>query len=161
MTNTRRWAERRGSVFLENPYQISYVTPDLDQGVAAFREEFGVGEFQILPSSGAAQVWTPAGAGEMVVKTAVARVGRLILEVLEPVSGLVDIYRDALAPGDRLRLHHVAMLTTDIDAVRVESERRGRQVVMAIDFDGGRLIYVDARATLGHYLEYVWAPRPA
>ena len=114
----------------------------------------------MLGKGGGLPVWTPTGEGEMVVKTAVAQVGRLTLEVMEPVSGLVDIYREFVVPGQPLRLHHLAMYAQDLDAVRAESERLGRPVVMAAEFKGGRLIYVDARATLGHYLEYVWvAPR--
>jgi hypothetical protein len=153
----RQGGRRRTAVFLENPYQVSYVTADLDVGIAAFREQFGVGEFKRLGGDGpGTPVWTPQGTGEMVVKTAVAKIGRLILEIMQPVSGLVDMYRDFLIPGQPLRLHHIAVLTDDIDKVREASERAGRPVVMAIDFAGGRLIYVDARATLGHYLEYVW-----
>jgi len=144
-------------VFLENQYQISYVTDDLEAGVAAFKEQFGVAEFRILAdgTGSGSQVWTPEGEGPMVVKAAVARVGKLIIEIMEPVSGMVSLYRDFIVPGQPLRMHHIAMLTDDIDTVRVESERLGRPVVMSAEFKGGKLIYVDARATLGHYLEYV------
>jgi hypothetical protein len=150
-------------MFLENPYQVSYVTSDLDAGMAVFKEQFGVESFRVLADgTGGSHVWTPQGEGQMVVKAAVARMGKTVLELMQPVSGLVGIYRDHLLPGQTLRLHHLAMLVDDIDAVRAESEKMGRPVVMASDFKGGRLIYVDARDSLGHYLEYVWtAPRPA
>jgi hypothetical protein len=149
-------------MFLENPYQLSYVTADLDQAIAVMKEQFGVEGFRILSGSGPGlRVWTPEGEGDMVVKTAVARAGKWIIEIMEPVSGPVGHFRDHLQPGKPLTLHHIGVMTDDIDAARAASEKMGRPVVMAADFKGGRLIYVDARATLGHYVEYVWAaPRP-
>jgi hypothetical protein len=129
-------------MFLENPYQLSYVTADLDAAIAIMKEQFGVEGFRVISGSGPGlHVWTPEGEGEMVVKTAVARAGKWVIEIMEPVSGPVGHFRDHLEPGQPLRMHHIGVMTDD--------------------FKGGRLIYVDARATLGHYVEYVWtAPRP-
>jgi hypothetical protein len=100
-------------------------------------------------------VWTPRGADEMVLKVAFAQVGKLQYELIEPVAGAVDIYRDGLAPGEAMRLHHIAMRVDDLAAARAASEGQGRQTVLAGESRGVRFIYVDARDALGHYLEYV------
>jgi hypothetical protein len=59
-----------------------------------------------------------------------------------------------------MRLHHVAMRTDDIDAVRAEAGRHGRAVALSGENGEVRFLYVDARDALGHYLEYVQAPEP-
>ena len=147
-------------MFLEKPYQVSYVTADLEAAMALFREQYGVARFRVLSdgSGPGMRAWTPAGEGEMRVRVAVARLGDMVLELMEPVDGLVDIYRDFLVPGQPVRLHHLAMMCDDIDRVRAESEAMGRPVALAGESGGLRLIYVDARASLGHYLEYVQPP---
>jgi hypothetical protein len=147
-------------MFFENHYQISYVTPDLDLGIAAFKEQFGIENFRSPGGGGGGgqPVWTPKGEGILRVKAAVAFVGDLTIEVMEPVSGPDEIYRDFLVPGQPLRLHHLGMRCDDIEKVRTESERLGRPVVLSGEFKNGKFMYVDARATLGHYLEYVALP---
>jgi hypothetical protein len=147
-------------VFLENQYQVSYVTANLEEAIAVFKEQYGVTKFRILSdgSGPGMHVWTPKGEGEVSVAVAVAKVGDMVIELMEPVSGLDSLYRDAIVPGQPITLHHLAMRCDDVDAMRAESERQGRPVVMAGGTRGLKLIYVDARATLGHYLEYVQFP---
>ena len=55
----------------------------------------------------------------MVLKVAFAQVGKLQYELIEPVSGAVDIYRDGLAGGEAMRLHHVAMRVEASAAMRL------------------------------------------
>jgi hypothetical protein len=147
-------------VFFENQYQLAYVAADIAAAAAVLEAEFGAPKFKPLGGKEIIEnrVWTPAGEQDIVMKAWSAQAGRLTLEVMQPISGAVDIFTDMLVPGETLRLHHIAMRTDDIDRMQAENERLGRQVVMAGGFGSARFIYVDARKTLGHFLEYAAAP---
>lgn len=147
------------TMLLAGHFQNAYVTADVDAAVAAMIEQF---ELAAPPRRiEARQIFTtPEGPGEAVMRMAFIQMGRLQYELIQPVSGCVGIYAEFVVPGRPLTLHHAAMRTADIDAVRLASEKHGRPVVLSgenreLDL---RFIYVDARATLGHYLEYVQAP---
>lgn len=57
-----------------------------------------------------------------------------------------------------MRLHHICMRVGDWDVFRAEVDRRKWPVVIEGSEKGGQLryIYVDARDSLGHFLEYCW-----
>jgi hypothetical protein len=146
---------------LQNQYQLAYATSDIHRAMAILSEQYGTPEFKSLGGEDFLApnvVWTPEGDREIVMKGAVARINGQAIEVLQPVSGAIEIYRDFARPDEPMRLHHVAMRVDDFDAALAESERHGRRVVMSGGFRSARFAYVDARATLGHYLEYVFAP---
>lgn len=147
-------------MFFENQYQIAYVTPDIREATRILCDQFGVGEFMGLNGDAPVEnrVWTPEGEVSITMRAMIAKVGHLILEVLEPVAGDTRIFSEMLVPGQPLRLHHIAMRCDDVDVIRAEHARHGREVVMAGSFKAARFIYVDTRATLGHYLEYASAP---
>jgi hypothetical protein len=147
-------------MFFENQYQIAYVTPDIQVAGDILNKQFGVPAFKGLEGSKPVEntVWTPEGEVEIVMRAAIAIVGHLTLEILEPVSGATQIFSDMLIPGQPLRVHHFGMRVDDLDAVRAEHEKLGRKIAMVGAFKAARFIYVDARDTLGHYLEYASAP---
>jgi hypothetical protein len=141
---------------LQGHFQNAYVTPDMDQAVAMLRRDYGVEKVRVIEAK--TQMWTPTGEGEAAMRVGITWVGGLQYELIEPVSGLVDLYREAVVPDQPLRLHHIAMRADDLDAVRAESDRCNRPVACSGQSGSVRYMYVDARATLGHYLEYVSAP---
>jgi hypothetical protein len=144
-------------MYLERHYQNAYVTPDLDRAVELLRAQYGVRDVMTIEAT--TDVRTPDGPGQATNKMAFAWVGKLQYELIEPVSGLVDFYRDAVSPDQLLRFHHIAMrVTGDWDAFRAELVRQKRPIPFEGQAMGGlQFLYVDARDTLGHYLEYVHA----
>jgi hypothetical protein len=79
--------------------------------------------------------------------------------LIEPISGPVDVYREAVLPGGGLRFHHIAMRVMDWDVFRAEVDRRKFPIAYAGSGQGGlKFLYLDVRDTLQHYLEYVYAP---
>jgi len=143
-------------MFLKNHYQNAYVTSDIEKTMELFRSQYefaGFKQFEV-----AQPVRTPAGDRTSVVKMALGWIGNLQYELIEPISGTVDLYRGGLPDGFPMRLHHVCMRVHDWPAFRAEVERRRWPVVLEGSGTGGQLhfIYVDARDTLGHYLEYCW-----
>jgi hypothetical protein len=147
-------------MFFENQYQIAYVTPDIEVATAILCEQFGAPPFRGLAGHAPVEnrVMTPEGEVDIVMRAAISIVGNLTLEVLQPVSGATKIFSDMLIPGQPLRVHHFGMRCDDLEAMRAAHEAQGRTVVMEGAFKAARFIYVDARDTLGHYLEYACAP---
>ncbi|MFT4046429.1 MAG: VOC family protein [Solimonas sp.] len=139
-------------MLLENHYQNAYVTPDIEKALDIFRTRYGVQNARYFQAE--TEVWTPEGKGIAVNKIAFIWIGRLQYELIEPVSGPVALYRDAL-PAQGLRFHHVCMRSFDWNATLAEIERQRLPIVYRGDSSSGlKFIYADARDTLGHYLEF-------
>lgn len=144
-------------MLLAGHFQNAYITRDLDRAMALIRDRFGVGEIKHFES--AVEVTTPSGSGTAVMKTAFAWAGNLQYELIEPVSGMVGIYRDALGQDDHvLHFHHVCMRVDDFDRTRADIDEQKLPVVFEGVTSATKFLYVDARDSLGHYLEYVWMP---
>ena len=146
-------------MYLERHYQNAYVTPDIDRAIEMLRAQYGVTD--VLRIEATTEVWTPRGSGPATNKMAFAWINNLQYELIEPVSGPVDIYREAVLPDQLMRFHHVAMRIMDWDPFKAEIDRLKRPIAYAGEAQHGlKFLYVDARDTLGHYLEYVYAPPP-
>jgi catechol 2,3-dioxygenase-like lactoylglutathione lyase family enzyme len=142
-------------MFLENHYQNAYITRDLDQALDFFRSEYGFDDFKRYDVS--YELKTPSARGTASVKLALGWIGKLQYELIEPVAGLIDVYNEGLPDEYPLRFHHICMRVPDWDVFRAGLERDKRPVVMEGGTPGHLLwLYVDARETLGHYLEYCW-----
>jgi len=138
-------------------FQLAYVTTDLDRALGVFADQFDVGEFADLGERALAL----DDGGETRIRVALSFVGSLQVEIIEPRGGRDDIYRRALpAEGFGLVWHHVGFIVPSLQALadaRGELTRGGHEVVLS----GGTpttsvFFYADARATLGHYLEYLY-----
>jgi glyoxalase/bleomycin resistance protein/dioxygenase superfamily protein len=142
-------------VLLENHYQNAYITRDLDQAIAMFRTQYGFDNFKQYEVS--YELKTPKASGTAKVKLALGWAGNLQYEFIQPISGLIDVYKEGLPDTGPLRFHHVAMRVPDWEALRARLAREQRSIVMEGGTPGHLLwLYVDARDTLGHYLEYCW-----
>jgi hypothetical protein len=140
---------------LDHHYQNAYVTRDLDRAFECFAEEFGFSGFQRFAVT--YPLRTSAASGTATVKLALGWIGKVQYELIEPVAGLIDVYAADLPEQQLLRFHHVCMRVFDWDTLRAQLERERQRIVM----EGGTpgqlsWLYVDARATLGHYVEYCW-----
>lgn len=125
----------------------------MDKALALLRTQYGL---DLKCDHFVMEVKTPAGHGSAGAKIAIGWVGDVQYEVIEPVSGLIDLYRDALPAHHALRFHHFGLRTFDFDRMRAEIDRHGRPVALEGTTAGARFVYVDARDSLGHYLEYIW-----
>lgn len=148
---------------LANIWQLGYVTNDLERAVDQLRARLGLEHLVTLPALPAsAAVFLREGdePAPFEAKFAMGARGGLIVELIEPVSGEVGFYNDAL-PEDgsfAIVLHHFAGFIPTGD----EEWERLRGVLatagMRIDYtfvipDRVRGGYVDTRAQLGHFLE--------
>lgn len=141
-----------------NVWQACYVTPDLERGMEELRDLFGIENATEVPVEGATfmkrgdQVeWQP--------RVAMGARGGLIIELIEPVAGEVEFYRQALPEdGGVLGFHHLAMLVPLGDEAWTSVESLLADHGLAFEYtilipDRARLAYVDTRARLGHWIE--------
>jgi hypothetical protein len=145
-------------VQLATLFQISYITRNIDRAMATLRRQTDIRaefyrEIEI-------EVTTPAGRSPLHMKLAFMWIADgFHYELIQPVSGLERIYADALPDDDSLRFHHTCARVQDWDMFRREIDRQPYPVAFEISGGTNRLLYLDARKTLGHYLEFACIPQ--
>jgi hypothetical protein len=150
-------------MFLTGHMQNAYVTHDIDRAVEMVGNRFGIERWQRVEPD--MVVRTPQGDRPLVCRVASAWAGGLNIELIQPVSGFVDHYVTML-PADRTdatpRFHHVSLRREDEAEMRAEIARLG----LPLAFEGPVsikdaipslvFVYLDGRASIGHYVEYTW-----
>jgi hypothetical protein len=139
--------------------QIAYVTNDLDAAIALFERDYGAPGFFVF-SNVPPGVENPEGP---VLKIALAKVGGVEIELIEPQGDSAPLFSDPLPAGPDLAIvfHHVAMR---IDGPLANWDRHVASIDTAkhkIVFGGAmgddlRYFYTDERSALGHFVEHVW-----
>jgi len=139
-----------GSIF-----QISYITRDIAKAMATLRAQSEIrAEFY---SEVETRVLTPDGPAGLHMKLAFLWIADAFhYELIQPVSGLEHIYAAALPDDDSLRFHHTCARVNDWDAFRRHVADQPYPVAFESVGGANRLLYLDARSTLGHYLEFAW-----
>jgi glyoxalase/bleomycin resistance protein/dioxygenase superfamily protein len=151
------------TMLLRGHHQNSYVTHDLDRAVEMVSNRFGIEKWDRHEPD--MVVNTPMGERPMANRVALTWVGGLNIELIQPVSGYIDHYL-TMMPEDRNdvvpRFHHMAFRHDDQAAMREEIA----QLNLPLAFEGPLsiknpipsiiFVYLDARASLGHYIEFTW-----
>lgn len=140
------------------PRQFAYVTTDIDRALTAFAA-IGAARF-----TAAAESEIPVGDERTArFKVALAYVGDIQLEVIEPIDGADEVYRSLFSDdGYQLRFHHVAYwpdTQEQFHALKASAHHAGFDPVLEGSGPFGSYFYIDARETLGHFVEYfAYAP---
>jgi hypothetical protein len=142
-----------------NIWQMAYVTTDLDRGMEALRDGFGVENCTEVPTAGATFLSGEEPA-EWDARIAMGARGGVIVELIEPVGGEVDFYRRFL-PDDgsaALRFHHLATFIPTGDEAWTSLTDLLAASGLKVDYtvlipDRVRAGYVDTTAELGHFME--------
>ena len=136
-------------------YKLGYVTTDLDRAIEVFTYQLGFGAFArfnpALPVHAADGRTGPAS-----LSCAFSTGRELVVELLQPLGGLVDIFREPLAhldPGGfGIAFHHTGVLVDDLAATL-------RQLPVAPAWQAwlpGRMgVSYTKPPGLGHYVEHV------
>jgi hypothetical protein len=150
-------------MFLRGHFQNAYVTHNLDKAMEIVSERFGVERFDRFDPD--MVVKTQAGHQPLVCRVASYWAGGLNIEIIEPVSGWVDHYA-AMLPADRTdavpRFHHISLRREDEVAMREEIARLGLPlafegpVSIKVAIPSLIFVYLDGRASLGHFVEFTW-----
>lgn len=156
------------SDLFRNFSQLGYVAEDVDVAAAwlestlgtvdcvkSYRSSLGGGQAPTADSPGRPPFVVVDGeqAGEWVIDVALVNAGATNLEIISPVSGSVQHYRNALRPGVPATLHHLGFVIDDFDEADAIVKANGRSWAQFGDSGGIRFGYLDMRAELGHYVE--------
>lgn len=143
---------------LRGHYQNAYVTHDLEAAMKLIDDRFGKLDWIMFEPDMILK--TPHGDKAMANRVGLAWAGGLNLEIIQPVSGYIEDYAPFL-PADRSdptpRFHHTAVRRENEAEMRAEIEKLGLPLAFEGEVPGLLFIYLDARASLGHYFEYVCA----
>lgn len=145
-------------MFLRGHFQNAYVTHDIDKAMRSLAERYGLKDYVTFEPDMVLK--TPDGDKPSRVRAAFAWAGGLQIELIQPVSGFQDHYLPYL-PANKAdfipRFHHMAVRRDDIGEMRAEIARLGLPLALEGEVPGLIFVYLDARSSLGHYLEYIWA----
>ncbi len=143
------------SAVFKNVFQIAYVTNDLRRAVSVFHSEEGVEQLAIFDDF----TLDIEGGRTAVINVALGYVGETQLEIIEPVSGEVDLYRTWLPEEFALRHHHFCHRldsVEELEALQAKYEQGGYAIPLSASLGETRLFYADTTAVLDHYQEYAW-----
>ncbi|MDB6060609.1 MAG: hypothetical protein JWM78_712 [Verrucomicrobiaceae bacterium] len=144
-----------------NFLQHAYVTTDIEQAKSIFAKDFGVKDYFQFDSN--MELKTARGLEHAELRIALAFVGDLQIELIQPLSGPgMKLYQEVLPEtGYGLKFHHFAYLVPGPREAWTEFRATvGNEThPIAIEGDLGfvQFLYLDHRAQLGHYSEYMWA----
>jgi catechol 2,3-dioxygenase-like lactoylglutathione lyase family enzyme len=156
-TTAASTSQPTSSTVVSGIHQLAYVTNDIDRALATFAATHGIEQFMELR----ALEYQTVADKQAKCNVALAYLGPVQVEVIQPLAGDVQVYRDFL-PSDAsfgLRFHHVAHLYESDEALE-RGLRHYQQQGRRVPVDGAqpgavRYFYVDLRDELGHYIEAI------
>lgn len=156
------------SDLFRNFMQAGYVTDDVDAAAQFlesrlgtvscalhYQSSLGGGRPEAGPDGPATNFVVVDGvvADEWVIDVALVNAGPTNLEIIRPVSGSVDLYRNAVRPGIPATLHHLGFRVDDFDAATAVVKASGREWKQYGVSGGVRFGYLDMTAEMGHFVE--------
>jgi catechol 2,3-dioxygenase-like lactoylglutathione lyase family enzyme len=148
--------------------QVGYVTDDLDAAAEFFEATLGTVRCVKYRGSSMGGGLSPAMGGEpgstfvvvggkpadeWVIDVLLVNAGATNLEVIKPVSGSVQLYRDAIRPGSPVTKHHLGFRVDDFDEATAVVKASGRSWAQYGESAGIKMGYLDMTAELGHFVE--------
>ena len=145
-------------------FQMSYITRDLEAAMEHAKANLGIEEFHTTDAE--VEVLSFGKLQPLKIRAAMANIGRHQFEIIQPVSGAINVYTDEVdLSGHILNFHHVAIAVRGgIDKwLELLAEVRASGDEFAFlspaeptPADKVCFCYVDTRKRLGHYTEYLW-----
>lgn len=145
-------------------FQMSYITRDLDAAMAHCKEHLGIAEF--ATSDAEVEVLSYGKLRPLRIRAAFANIGRHQFELIQPVSGAIEIYTDEVDLEKQLiTYHHIAIAVRGgieqwmdlLEEVRASGDEFAfLSPPVPTPDDKVCFCYVDTRKRLGHYTEYLW-----
>jgi len=132
-------------------FQNAYITRDIEKSISVFKEQSAIANVTSFEVE--VDVKTPEGFGRARNKLAFIWVNNLQYELIQPVSGLVDVYTRHLPADDSLVFHHACMRVEDWQSFREKVTEKNYTIVLEGGSDELKYVYLDARQFLGHYLD--------
>jgi catechol 2,3-dioxygenase-like lactoylglutathione lyase family enzyme len=141
---------------LKGAVQIGIVVPNLDRSTQLLRDLFGLGPFKFIewPNRPDSKYWFRGHEESIRIKQGFVQAGNLELELIQPLEGERNAYRQFLdAKGGGI--HHVLFEVDDMDAVVAALEPKGVQVLQAGTGirPGTRWVLLDSTDLVGFLIE--------
>jgi methylmalonyl-CoA/ethylmalonyl-CoA epimerase len=144
------------TVKLERAVQIGIVVPDLEQAVRLLGELFGIGPFHFIewPNRPDSKYYFRGRPEHIKIRQAFAQVGPLELELVQPLEGENNAYKQFLDEKGG-GIHHVLFETKDMDQTVSLLDEKGIQVLQNGDGirPGTRWALLDTQSLVGFLLE--------
>ncbi len=136
-------------------YQNAYVCDDIEAAIEHFRIHTSISEVAVHDID--QMIETPLGPKRVASRLAFIWIGDLQYELIQVIVDETGIYANCQSNGGLMRFHHICMKVDDWGSFRAKVDAQDLPVVMERGDDAQlKYLYLDARATLGHYLEYLW-----
>jgi len=143
-------------VELKQAVQIGVVVPDLDQATRLLTSLFGIGPFRFIewPNRPESKYFFRGKEEHIKIRQAFAQVGPLELELIQPLEGERNAYRQFLEERGG-GIHHVLYEVEDMDQVVRSLSPQGVEVLQAGTGirPGTRWALLDTQALVGFLLE--------
>lgn len=141
---------------MEPIMQIGYLVPDLDEAVAAWHRQSGIGPWRVF--RGVELAGTCRGDDvRVVIDVALSYSGETQIELIEAKSDAPSPYhREDGAPI--LGLHHVARITEDLAGEIARADERGQRLLFTGAAPGTEVAYFESPAMPNTILEYISGP---
>ena len=141
--------------------QVAVVVRDLDASMKKYVEEFGIGPWSVYTFSPDWIRMTFRGQEQgYAMKLALAQVGEMMYELIEPVQG-PNTYEEFLNEHGE-GLHHLGYFVDDIDTAIDQMEKAGYSLLQSgRGFganDDGAYAYFETEDALGHIVEAIEMP---
>lgn len=136
-------------------YKLGYVTTDREQAIEVLGAQLGIEEFVRFDPAFEAKL-ANGQTGPARLRCAFSAGRDTLIEVLEPVDGLVEVFTKPLGgvDGFSIAFHHFAVMTEDVEAVK----RAAATLGIRPELEGGvsdRMVFTYMRLPgLGHYVEH-------
>lgn len=141
------------------PKQIAYAVPNAVEAAEKWAKDFGAGPFFIaehIPVTDVTYRGTPSTFDHT---SAYGQWGDLMVELVQDHGSGPSVVRDMYDKHES-GLHHLAYFVDDVDLATNELNKMGFPLGMSALAGGTRFHHVDARGTLGHFIE-LYEPREA
>lgn len=131
--------------------QIAFVPDDFDAALDHWTRVMGVGPFFLIENIRLDRMRYLGTPSDCVFTIALAYWGDVQVELIRQENGAPSIYRDRRNGG---AMHHVCVLTDDIDAARATAEAAGARLLVEAKVGAdGAVIYVDSAGYPGGIVE--------
>lgn len=147
-----------------NIFQMGYVARDLDRAMKAIVCEIGPTDFHVAQHT--VPVRADGELAEITMGVAIASAGGRQLEVIQPISGAIELYVDgADFSASDIVFHHIGIGVTgphsNWEALEARLAANGQSFKVLFPPEPpadpiARYGYVDTRKWCGHYTEYLW-----
>jgi hypothetical protein len=139
-------------------YQLGYVCDcPIEEAIELFRGRGMTHDPHIIEVD--QPVDSPSGEVINKLRLCFIWIGDTQYELIQPLTDPLGIYANAPSNGSKIRFHQICMrVEGSWEDFLARTKAQDLPVSMWRDMGGDNLkfLYIDARSTVGHYLEYTW-----